>query len=441
MKFGNRTPEDEDAILASGLFDGVWYAARYRDVAWLGMDPFVHFLQFGAAIGRSSGPSFDAARYLRENPDVATAGLNPLLHYLRRGRAEGRLAHPVDRRPVGAPVDFLEAAARRTLQGKPVGRFRNFDLELESEFLDCVEAMVALNPPGWPTGLASVVMPTRNRASLIGRAIESVLAQSHVDWELLVVDDGSSDETSEVLGRFTDDPRIRLFWLDSRGVSAARNVGLAHARGNWIFYLDSDNRWCSGFLRTMLAYLETTGRACGYSGIALEDAQGAVRGYRGEPYDWAACLESNYVDLNSFCHRRSLVDYVPGPWQARHPIGHPRGGRRPSFVLERVHDGWRRTRRHPSHAARGADVRRQETAAATRVPVRGRPAAKALRMGQEVESRPADAAHDSALGHAHQCVAGDAGEGQRKVEQRTAGRSDARVHRFPRERKSRRAHR
>ena len=308
MKFGNRTPEDEDAILASGLFDGVWYAARYRDVAWLGMDPFVHFLQVGAAIGRSSGPSFDAARYLRENPDVATAGLNPLLHYLRRGRAEGRLAHPVDRRPVGAPVDFLEAAARRTLQGKPVGIFRNFDLELESEFLDCVEAMVALNPPGWPTGLASVVMPTRNRASLIGRAIESVLAQSHVDWELLVVDDGSSDETPEVLGRFTDDPRIRLFWLDSRGVSAARNVGLAHARGNWIFYLDSDNRWCSGFLRTMLAYLETTGRACGYSGIALEDAQEAVRGYRGEPYDWAACLESNYVDLNSFCHRRSLVD-------------------------------------------------------------------------------------------------------------------------------------
>lgn len=87
----------------------------------------------------------------------------------------------------------------------------------------------------------SVVIPTYNRARTIGKAIDSVLAQSFQDLEVIVVDDGSQDDTSEVLSRFGS--RIRLIRQENCGVSAARNAGIREARGKWIAFLDSDDEW------------------------------------------------------------------------------------------------------------------------------------------------------------------------------------------------------
>jgi glycosyltransferase involved in cell wall biosynthesis len=89
----------------------------------------------------------------------------------------------------------------------------------------------------------SVVIPTYNRADLLGRAIASVLAQTYSDFELFVVDDGSRDHTASVVERFGD-PRIHLVRLPTnRGQSAATNAGIACARGAWIAFLDSDDEW------------------------------------------------------------------------------------------------------------------------------------------------------------------------------------------------------
>jgi cellulose synthase/poly-beta-1,6-N-acetylglucosamine synthase-like glycosyltransferase len=89
----------------------------------------------------------------------------------------------------------------------------------------------------------SVIIPTYNRAGVIGRAIQSVLAQSFHDWELFVVDDGSSDNTESVVASF-DDARIQFIRHPyNRGKSAARNTGIGRARGDWISFLDSDDEW------------------------------------------------------------------------------------------------------------------------------------------------------------------------------------------------------
>jgi hypothetical protein len=296
-------------ILASSYFDAGWYLDKYRDVAILQMSAAEHYLRVGALIGRAPGPGFDGARYLRENADVAMAGFNPLLHYLRRGKCEGRLVHRLERAPIGNPSEHLNSLADARLAGAPQRMFAGFDFEAQEDFLACL-ACVAISSQPAPT--VSIVMPTYNRGGLILQAIDSVRAQEHESWELLVVDDGSTDDTFEVLGAFASDRRIRLFRQDHRGVSAARNTGLAHAAGEWIFYLDSDNRWSPGFLSAMVGYLELTGRACGYSAIAVEDEAGNVKGYRGEPYDWEQCLRGNYVDLNAFCHRRSLYADLGG---------------------------------------------------------------------------------------------------------------------------------
>ncbi|MGE5500997.1 MAG: glycosyltransferase family 2 protein [Ignavibacteriales bacterium] len=88
----------------------------------------------------------------------------------------------------------------------------------------------------------SVIIPTFNRAGILPRAVSSVLAQTVRDFELIVVDDGSTDGTELVVRRFAD-PRVRYLSQKNQGVAAARNRGLAEARGDFIAFLDSDDEW------------------------------------------------------------------------------------------------------------------------------------------------------------------------------------------------------
>jgi glycosyltransferase involved in cell wall biosynthesis len=87
----------------------------------------------------------------------------------------------------------------------------------------------------------SVVIPTHNRAQIVGRAIESALAQTHADIQVVVVDDGSTDDTRTVAESYG--PRVTYVRQANAGVSAARNFGMRHARGEFIAFLDSDDSW------------------------------------------------------------------------------------------------------------------------------------------------------------------------------------------------------
>jgi glycosyltransferase involved in cell wall biosynthesis len=99
----------------------------------------------------------------------------------------------------------------------------------------------------------SVIIPCFNRGHLIGRAIESVLTQSIDDFELLVVDDGSSDDTREIIQAFEDSRIEYIRHETNRGASAARNRGVAQAKGEFIAFLDSDDAWLASKLEKQLA--------------------------------------------------------------------------------------------------------------------------------------------------------------------------------------------
>ena len=170
---------------------------------------------------------------------------------------------------------------------------------------------LAAHPANTPV---SIIMPAWNRASTIGRAIESVLQQSYPNWELLVVDDGSTDGTAEAVEALrVGRENIRCLRIAHAGVSAARDAGLRAAKGEVIAYLDSDNRWHPDYLLFMAHALRETGARCAYAAMRIidEDDGGAVS-WRAHRFNMDALLKNNYIDINIFAHRRELFTELGG---------------------------------------------------------------------------------------------------------------------------------
>ncbi|MDQ7032067.1 MAG: glycosyltransferase family A protein [Desulfonauticus sp.] len=105
--------------------------------------------------------------------------------------------------------------------------------------------------------LVSVIIPTYNRAKFLGQAIESVLKQTYTCLELIVVDDGSTDRTWQIVKHFSD-KRIKYFYQENKGVAWARNWGVKVSRGEFIAFLDSDDFWLPQKLEKQLRFLQET---------------------------------------------------------------------------------------------------------------------------------------------------------------------------------------
>ena len=121
--------------------------------------------------------------------------------------------------------------------------------------------------------LISIIIPTYNRESCVGQAIDSVLGQTWQDFEVIVVDDGSTDDTRKRLKVFGD--RIRVVHQENAGVSAARNAGMALASGEWLGFLDSDDLWRPEKLERQMADLALYPRAVGHAvDVAIQGLPG-----------------------------------------------------------------------------------------------------------------------------------------------------------------------
>lgn len=164
------------------------------------------------------------------------------------------------------------------------------------------------------TWRVSVVMPTWNRCDVLGTAIRSVLDQVYENFELIVVDDGSTDHTFEVVERLRlEDPRIRYLRVEHAGVSAARNAGLAVANGTYLAYLDSDNVWDDDYLLFMVHYLVSAGADSAYCALeARNTTQPPAELVRRQRFDLERLLKNNYIDLNCFMHSRTILERLGG---------------------------------------------------------------------------------------------------------------------------------
>ena len=106
--------------------------------------------------------------------------------------------------------------------------------------------------------LVSIILPTYNRASFLPEAFEAIKKQSFEDWELIVVDDGSTDNTRELVKNFAShvSQKVQYIYQENQGPAAARNKGLNYAKGKYIAFYDSDDIWLSNYLKVCVNALE-----------------------------------------------------------------------------------------------------------------------------------------------------------------------------------------
>lgn len=114
--------------------------------------------------------------------------------------------------------------------------------------------------------LVSIIMPSYNTANYIEESVKSVIAQTYSDWELIIVDDCSTDNTDAVVSPFLTDPRIKYFKNEKNsGAAVSRNRALREAKGKWIAFLDSDDLWLPEKLQKQIAFMESHGYHFSYT--------------------------------------------------------------------------------------------------------------------------------------------------------------------------------
>lgn len=344
------------ALATSGYFDREFYATAsgYLSVS-KNPDPTpsgaaLHYLRYGSLAGHSPHPLIEP-EYIPAHVRQSMKEGNPgaLLAYLRSDEAlthawgpifDPRVAlaaHGSDLRklpclfdafrtnvPLPVPAGFCgpvptsaearvtamdhAASTRSQFDAHVPGKRSDWDADAEAAWIADVGSRAVDGEP-----LVSIVMAAWNRESVIFRAIDSVLEQTYPNWELVVVDDGSTDSTAEVVRAYArEDERIRLVQGDHGGVSRARNLGIEAVHGELIAFLDTDNVWLPRFLelsvKTFLAEPDIQGA---YAGMRLSAADGTLT-YLGAQVSVAELAKGNAVDMNTLVLRASVVDEVGG---------------------------------------------------------------------------------------------------------------------------------
>lgn len=159
--------------------------------------------------------------------------------------------------------------------------------------------------------IVSIIVPCFNQAEFIGEALDSVLSQTCSDWQCVVVDDGSTDGTEAIVGRYLSrDDRFVYLKKANGGVASARNLGIRNSSGEFILPLDGDDKLHKDYLRTVMAYFSAHPEAdLVYTQVELF---GAKRGVNRLPaYDYQRLLFDNMI-VSTSMYRRTLYDKTVG---------------------------------------------------------------------------------------------------------------------------------
>ena len=338
------------------MFDSNWYLEHNAKCREACINPLVHYINCKAPNYRDPHPLFSSSWYLSEYSEVEEDKINPLLHYLSVGSNKGYFPHP-NFRNLRLPKNFrLKSEYQKILKTSPIlchvppaqylcsfqraKKLHNKYITLDDYIRQTVvhpnlisgslsenairiismmdnrkQRLFKKYSQFEQNELVTVIMPTRNRAKIISSSIISVLTQSYTNWELIIIDDASEDNTIEVVKQF-DDTRIKLQKLKNRrGNAAARNFGVRNARGTIISYLDDDDLWDPDFLLISVHTLRETGRRMLYSAQMVwqgfDDTLQLGKKFKAvrfAPFNRSLLENTNYISMISCVHDISLFN-------------------------------------------------------------------------------------------------------------------------------------
>ena len=245
-------------IKSSKLFDEYFYLNSYPDVKFNDWEPIKHYLYLGFEEYCNPNKEFSTEEYIKKILNPEKVIINPLVHYILYG--------------------FYNTPHYKQLEVKYK---------------------------------VSVIMPTFNRKNIISSAIDSVINQTFKNFELIIIDDGSTDGTEsyihEKYEKYIKIGKIKFVKSKHEGVSAARNIGLKKSTGNVIAYLDSDNIWNLRFLSIMIEELDKQkNHHCAYCGVKIYNRiENSIR-ILNQKFNRTQLLNKNFIDINSFIHEKKL---------------------------------------------------------------------------------------------------------------------------------------
>jgi len=166
--------------------------------------------------------------------------------------------------------------------------------------------------------LVSIIIPSFNRAHTLERAVNSVLKQSFTDFECIIVDDGSTDDTSKIIHKLqTQDDRVKSVMSENQGVSAARNLGFSKSSGQWIALLDSDDEWLPTKLEAQLELSQTISEVPLIHGeeIWIRNGKRVNQKFKHKKvggYVFKDCLPLCFISPSTALIKRSLYEEMKG---------------------------------------------------------------------------------------------------------------------------------
>ena len=322
----NRLKREIEILRNSELFDTKYYLQKNPDIAASSIDPYKHYLIFGANEGRNPSQAFNTNLYLLRYPDIQIAGINPLVHYLTHGKSENRTINPtVKAKKVGYKKDFKQTRYNAIDKNliKLLLTNQRFQYPLtEAEHLaigamESIKNTLVKKYSGLPQEKkVSIILPTYNRAKIIMDAINSVLNQTYKNWELIVIDDNSNDDTCSII-KDLNHPKIKLIRNETNvGSAASRNNAFKHISGDYICYLDSDNQFNKDFLLVMVNELNRLKQydilycAMNLFNYDIEEKTTEKIGVRYSVFNRPTLENHNYIDMGAIMHRKKCIKKI-----------------------------------------------------------------------------------------------------------------------------------